>query len=74
MYYQLTASDGEELGLVRVTNIGEVPNFEEEVKESWHEFHVLEEHDLDYCDVDDFVEWNNENRVTQLERLFLTIL
>ena len=33
MYYQLTDSfDGTELGIVKVTNVGESPNFEEEVK------------------------------------------
>jgi hypothetical protein len=75
MYYQLTDSDsGEDLGIVKVTNVGEVANFDEEVKESWNEFHVLEEHDLDNCDVDEFVDWNNENRVTQIERVFLEIL
>lgn len=75
MYYQLTDSDtGEELGIVKVTNVGEVPNFDDEVKESWNEFHVLEEHELDNCDVDEFVEWNNENRVTQIERVFLEVL
>lgn len=75
MYYQLTDSDtGEELGIVKVTNVGEAPNFDDEVKESWNEFHVLEEHELDNCDVDEFVEWNNENRVTQIERVFLEVL
>ena len=75
MYYQLTDSDGgEDLGIIKVTNVGEVANFDEEVKESWNEFHVLEEHDLDNCDVDEFVDWNNENRVTQIERVFLEIL
>ena len=72
MYYQLRDNDnGDELGIVKVTNVSEVANFDEEVKESWNEFHDLEEHDLDRFDVDDFVDWHNENRVTQIERIFL---
>lgn len=75
MYYQLKDYDtSEDLGLIRVTNIGEVPNFEEEVKESWNEFHLLEEHELDNSDVDEFVIWHNANRVTQIERIFVTEL
>ena len=72
MYYQLRDSDnGDELGIVKVTNVSEVANFDEEVKESWNEFHDLEEHDLDRFDVNEFVDWHNENRVTQIERIFL---
>jgi hypothetical protein len=74
MYYQLTDVEGEELGIVKVTNVTEAPNFEEEVSESWNEFHHLEEHDLDINDVDEFVDWNNENRVTQIERIYLEVL
>ena len=75
MYYQLTDKfDGTELGIVKVINGNESPNFKEEVEESWNEFHVLEEHELDNCDVDDFVQWHNEGRVTQIERVFLEVL
>jgi hypothetical protein len=75
MYYQLTDNfDGTELGIVKVTNGGESANFEEEVTDSWNEFHVLEEHELDNCDVDDFVTWHNEGRVTQIERIYLEVL
>ena len=72
MYYQLTDSEnGDELGIVKVTNVSDVANFDEEVKESWNEFHDLEEHDLDRFNVHQFVDWHNENRVTQIERIFL---
>ncbi|NCX44999.1 MAG: hypothetical protein EBW74_11295 [Betaproteobacteria bacterium] len=56
------------------TNVGDVANFDEEVKESWIEFHDLEEHDLNRFDVDEFVDWHNENRVTQIERIFLEVI
>lgn len=75
MYYQLTNSENNNiLGIVKVTNVGEVANFDEEVKESWVEFHDLEEHNLNNCDIDEFVDWHNENRVTQIERIFLEII
>lgn len=75
MYYQLTNSENNNiLGIVKVTNVGEVANFDEEVKESWVEFHDLEEHNLNNCDIDKFVDWHNENRVTQIERIFLEII
>ena len=40
-----------------------------EVSESWDEFNRCEESELDKLSVDDFVIWNNENRVTQIERI-----
>ena len=75
MFYQLTDSEnGDKLGIVKVTNVGDVANFDEEVKESWNEFHDLEEHDLNRFDVDEFVDWHNENRVTQIERIYLEVI
>ena len=46
----------------------------EEIEESWTEFNKNEEHELDPSSVDDFVEWNNEGRVTQIERVFYEIV
>ena len=65
---------GDTCGIVRVTQVDENNDPEEEIKESWTEFNQVEEHELDSYNVDDFVKWNNECRVTQIERLFLTII
>jgi len=75
MYYNLIDDDTQEdLGIIKVINVGEVANFDEEIKESWNEFHILEEHDFDNRNVYQFVDWNNENRVTQIERIFLIVI
>ncbi len=76
MYYQLHDSESEEiLGTVKVTNATECWKKEichsTEVSESWDEFNRCEESELDNQSVDDFVIWNNENRVTQIERITL---
>ena len=75
---------GDTCGLVEVVNHTEgiaemdddmnIIDPQEEVQESWTEFNKLEEHELDNCSVDDFVDWHNENRVTQIERVFLEII
>jgi hypothetical protein len=65
---------GDTCGIVRVTEVDKNNDPEEEIKESWTEFNQVEEHELDSYNVDDFVKWNNEGRVTQIERLFLTII
>jgi hypothetical protein len=62
-------------GIVRVINADEQVNAEAEIQESWTDFNKHEEHDfIDCANVDDFVEWHNDGRVTQIERLFLTII
>jgi hypothetical protein len=76
MYYQLHDSETEEiLGTVKVNNSTECWKKEieplDEVTESWTEFNKLEEHDVNPYSVEEFVTWNNENRVTQIERIFL---
>ena len=68
-YYQLTSCTGEDMGIVK-----EETRCITEVAESWHEFHTLEEHELDSDNVDDFIEWHNENRVSQIERIILEIV
>lgn len=65
---------GDTCGIVRVTNNEEKVVAEAEIDESWTEFNQLEEHELDSYNVDDFVKWHNEGRVTQIERIFLTII
>lgn len=65
---------GDTCGLVRVTNSDEQIDSQAEVEESWTEFNQIEEHELDSYSVDDFVGWHNENRVTQIERVFVTII
>lgn len=65
---------GDTCGVIRVTHIDNDNNPEEEIEESWTEFNQVEEHELDSYNVDDFVKWHNEGRVTQIERIFLTII
>lgn len=75
MYYQLNDSESNEsLGLVRCTNSNEIVDFNEQIEESWNEFHYLEEHDLDKYSIEDFVQWHNEGYTSQIERFFITIL
>jgi hypothetical protein len=78
MYYQLHDTETEILlGAVKVTNATECCEKEishsNEISESWTEFNQYEETELDYMNVDDFVVWHNENRVTQLERIYFEI-
>jgi hypothetical protein len=61
-------------GLINVTHIDTNIDPLEEVEESWTEFNKLDEHELAFDDVDDFVEWHNEGRVTQIERVFYEIV
>jgi len=75
---------GDTCGLIRVTNFAEgvaemdndmnIVDPLDEVIESWSEFNKDEEHELDPSSVDDFVEWHNENRLTQIERVFVEIV
>ena len=65
---------GDTCGIVRVTHIDKDNIPEEEIKESWTEFNQVEEHELDSYNVDDFVKWHNEGRVTQIERVFVTTI
>ena len=75
---------GDTCGLIKVINfvegVAEMDNDMniidplEEVEESWTEFNKLDEHELAFDDVDDFVEWHNEGRVTQIERVFYEIV
>jgi hypothetical protein len=72
---------GDTCGLVRVINfvegVAEMDNDMnivdplQEIEESWTEFNQVEEHDLDSYNVDEFVTWHNEGRVTQIERVFI---
>ena len=71
-YYQLTSNIGEDLGLIKVINL--VDDFDEEIRESWNDFHVLEEHELDNQSIDDFVRWHNENYLSQIKRIFVEII
>ena len=76
MYYQLHDSETEEiLGTVKVTNDNECKEknvcHSTEVSESWDEYNRCEESENDSENIDEFVQWNNENRVTQIERIFI---
>ena len=63
----------EELGLVNI--ISELTeNSVSELKEAWEDFNQLEEHELEPKNVDDFIVWNNENYVTQIERVYTEFL
>ena len=63
-------------GLIKVIDAdpNEQTVAEEEIQESWTEFNKDEEHELDASSVDNFVKWHNEGRVTQIERVFVTII
>ena len=76
---------GDTCGLIKVINFVEgVAEMDDdmniidplaEVEESWTEFNKNEEHEfIDCASVDDFVKWHNEGRVTQIERVFVTII
>lgn len=72
--YQLHDTETEEiLGSVIVTS-KITKNTEDEVFEGWEDFNKLEEHELDHENVDDFVEWFNENYKTQIERLYIEFI
>lgn len=75
MIVQLT-DENEVMGLVRITNIGTDVTSDvatKEIEESWNDFNVHAEHDLDSSNVDDFVTWHNENWVTQIERIYIDL-
>jgi len=78
LFQLLDFEDELECGVVNVTNeskcteIGIDPFTD--IYESWSEYNKLQEHTFDSKDVDKFVEWNNENRVTQIERVYTEII
>lgn len=79
MYFQLNVfEEDNSVGIVRVTNVDDCNkkfvNWDEEVRESWDDFHVLEEHELDNYSIDDFVTWHNDKWVSQIERIFVEIV
>lgn len=39
----------------------------EELPESWHDYHVLEEHEMNPNDVTSFVAWHNQNWFCKIE-------
>ena len=61
-------------GAVIVTKIDKKNSPKEEIDESWIEFNQYEKHNLPSDNVDDFVKWSNENRVTQIKRIHIEIL
>ena len=62
-------------GLIRIIQTDPNNDPKKEIEESWTEFNKNEEHELiDCANVDDFVEWHNEGRVTQIERVFYEII
>jgi len=66
------AETQEELGTVIITKEAkEVEDGAETISEAWESFNKLEETEEDTSDVDAFVDWFNENYVTQIERLYL---
>jgi len=70
--YQLHDSDTEEiLGSVLLTNQEDSNlTFDENVNElweGWEDYNILQEHEKDPCDVDEFVKWFNYHYVTQIE-------
>lgn len=72
--YELHDFDTEEnLGAVIILNEDEGGSLEE-LTDGWEDFNKLGEHELENTSVDDFVEWFNENYVTQIERLTLEFI
>lgn len=70
--YQLHDSDTEEiLGSVLLTNQEDSNlTFDENVNElweGWEDYNILQEHEKDPCDVNEFVKWFNYHYVTQIE-------
>ena len=70
--YQLHDSDTEEIfGSVLLTNQEDSNlTFDENVNElweGWEDYNVLQEHEKDPCDVNEFVKWFNYHYVTQIE-------
>jgi len=63
--YQLHDSETEEiLGTIFILRAGE--NASDEIFDGWESFNKLEEHEKDSQSVLEFVEWFNENYVTQI--------
>jgi hypothetical protein len=67
-----TTSDS--CGIVKVVSMDKENPPREEINESWEEFNKYEEHEKSFDDVDEFVEWSNRNRITQIERVHFQIL
>ena len=70
--YQLHDSDTEEiLGSVLLTNQEDSNlTFDENVNElweGWEDYNILQEHEKDPCDVNEFVKWFNYHYVTRIE-------
>lgn len=70
--YQLHDSDTQEIlgSVLLVYNEFSDLTFEHnvgELWEGWEDYHVLQEHDKDPCDVNEFVEWFNYYYATQIE-------
>ena len=78
LFQLLDFEDELECGIVNVTNTDECTKLGidpyTDLYESWSEYNKLQEHTFDPKDVDKFVEWNNENRVTQVERVYSEII
>lgn len=73
VYQLFDAETQEELGLVRI--ISEITDEAvEELREGWNDFNTLEETEYNIWDIDLFVEWFNENYVTQIERVYIEFL
>jgi hypothetical protein len=75
LFQLLDFEDELECGIVHVTNVDECTEKDidpyTELNESWGEYNKLQEHEFDHQDVNEFVLWNNENRVTQIERVYV---
>ena len=78
MYYSICDTDTKvELGIVHVLNPDEFVwknpegSILDEVTESWTDYNQCRAHDNDPYNVDEFIEWHNENCLSQLERILL---
>ena len=69
--YQLHDYDNEEIigTVIIVKEEIEIAKGEDELWEGWEDFNKSQEHELDPESITDFVEWFNENYVTQIEEL-----
>lgn len=61
----------EYLGIVMVTSkVHPKPLDEkEDIKESWEEFNLRQEHIYDPISIETFVDWHNQRRVYQIQRI-----
>lgn len=59
------------LAIVVVTTKTDPKKIDEkkELEESWEEFNFTQKHIYDPCDIETFIDWHNQRRVYQIQRI-----